>query len=99
MLLKQNYLHILDDNKNIFDVMCFNKYYRKDITKMENIKYQHINPYILNIFNLSFNMKTYCISQNTHKNDKINTNSGRLFVCDNLEHTISTFYNMCKENL
>ena len=33
-------------------------------------------------------MKTYCISQNTHKNDKINTNSGRLFVCDNLTHYI-----------
>lgn len=97
MLLKQNYLHILDDNKNIFDVMCLNKYYRKDIAKMEHIHYQHINPYILTIFNLSFNMKTYCITEQSHKNSKINTNTGHLFVCDNLEYTISAFYNMLKE--
>lgn len=102
-LLKQNYVHLLDSNKNIFEVICLNKNCRKDISKMEDIHYQHIDPYILDTYELSFNIKSHTISKKTNiihsKSLKPvkSSSHGHLFICDNLEHTMTTFYNMIKD--
>ena len=97
MLLKQNYIHLLDSNKNIFDVICLNKNCRKDISKMEDIQYQHVDPYILDIYDLSFNIKTHTVLKKTTKVHSKPSYHGHLFICDNLEYTMATFYNMIKD--
>lgn len=95
-LLEHNYLHILENDKNIFDVLCLNKYYRKEITSIESIKYQSVNPYIFDIYQLSFNIKTKEIQENEKAKEKAlvkkkYNNNGYLFICDNIHYTINTF--------
>ena len=61
---------------------------------MENITYQSVNPYIVDIYNLSFNLKSKTIIEKETQNlniDKLVNNNGYLFICDDL--TINTFLN------
>ena len=93
-LLEQNYLHILENDKNIFDVLCLNKHHRKEITSIETIKYQSVNPYIFDIYQLCFNIKTKEIKEKDQtlvKKKYNNYSYGYLFICDNIHYTINTF--------
>ena len=95
-LLQQNYLHLLEHDKNIFDILCLNKNHRKEINLMENITYQSVNPYIVDIYNLSFNLKSKTIIEKETHNfniDKLVNNNGYLFICDDIGFTINTFLN------
>lgn len=93
-LLEQNYVHLLENNKNIYDVLCINKHCRKDISYMETLIYQNVNPYIFDIYQLSFNIKTKEITEQHKITNKIDSsNNGYLFICDNIHYTISTFLN------
>ena len=60
---------------------------------MESLNYQSVNPYIFNIYQLSFNIKTKEIIEKTPIKHILNINHGYLFICDNIQYTINTFLN------
>ena len=72
-LLKKNYLIFVDINKRLFDNLCFNKNYKRDLfSKFELVLY---NQYVIKIFNLYIDLENNTFTKTIkNKNSKYTIN-------------------------
>ena len=92
-LIKFNYINYLESNENLFNLICINRNANKEIFKKENNIIYQINPNIIKIYNLYFDLQERKITkENNNIKAKLKRNylvDGKIIYTDCINGTIT----------
>ena len=101
-LISFNYLNYIKSNELIFNILCINKNITRDIFKNETNLITQINPNIIKIYNLFFDIENKELTNDIIKiKSKIQTNfaiNGLLIYTDCINDSIKEIFKMFYKN-
>lgn len=101
-LVKFNYLNFIDPNEILFKTLCINQNCKRDIINTNSYSVNQINPNIIKIYNLFFNLGNNTItSENKIQKSILKKNyivNGLIIYTDYINETINNICKICMKN-